>query len=431
MPSSCRELRDALAQCLQESDCVMVQRNTARDCLRSPLAETLPTKCQQLRKGFGECKRGMVDMRKRFRGNMPVAYSVYLCTTRLFNMSFSSDRSPPPTHRQHQQQQPQQKYDHRPPVSHKPAADMRLSLADLPMSYGEYRRPGLEGLERTVVKLQGHLVPSSKNGRRLVVVGDIHGMDAELALLLDRVGLDSNRDHVVAVGDMVGKGPNSTAVVARLMKLGASAVRGNHEDRVLLSRAEADAASGLLGAQLAEPEGLRRTGQADALAVARALSAEQVDWLSHLPVVLSADPLPLYLVHAGLVPGVALEKQDPWAVMNMRTLIYPREQLRKKQRPDQLEHNSDRAVAVPVENHSGEPWAEAWNRFQEGRPESERRTVVYGHDARVGHVERKYTLGLDSGCVRGGNLTAVVIQANQNSGFDHTTVQVSCQKPSR
>ncbi|KAK1978897.1 cytochrome c oxidase assembly protein PET191-domain-containing protein [Colletotrichum cereale] len=74
MPSSCKELREALAQCLQESECVMVQRNSASDCLRSPLAETLPTKCQQLKKGFGECKRGMVDMRKRFRGNMPVNY---------------------------------------------------------------------------------------------------------------------------------------------------------------------------------------------------------------------------------------------------------------------------------------------------------------------------------------------------------------------
>lgn len=74
MPSSCKELREALAQCLQESDCVMVHRNSAADCLRQPLVDTLPTKCQQLRKGFGECKRGMVDMRKRFRGNMPVAY---------------------------------------------------------------------------------------------------------------------------------------------------------------------------------------------------------------------------------------------------------------------------------------------------------------------------------------------------------------------
>ncbi|KAM0439645.1 hypothetical protein ACHAPT_000737 [Fusarium lateritium] len=74
MPSSCKELREALAQCLQESDCVMVQRNSAADCLREPLVDTLPLKCRQLKKGFGECKRGMVDMRKRFRGNMPVAY---------------------------------------------------------------------------------------------------------------------------------------------------------------------------------------------------------------------------------------------------------------------------------------------------------------------------------------------------------------------
>ncbi|CAM1502129.1 Fc.00g041130.m01.CDS01 [Cosmosporella sp. VM-42] len=74
MPSSCKELREALAQCLQESDCVMVERNRAADCLREPLSDTLPTKCKQLKKGFGDCKRGMVDMRKRFRGNMPVAY---------------------------------------------------------------------------------------------------------------------------------------------------------------------------------------------------------------------------------------------------------------------------------------------------------------------------------------------------------------------
>lgn len=52
----------------------MVQRNSAADCLREPLSDTLPLQCRQLKKGLGECKRGMVDMRKRFRGNMPVAY---------------------------------------------------------------------------------------------------------------------------------------------------------------------------------------------------------------------------------------------------------------------------------------------------------------------------------------------------------------------
>jgi cytochrome c oxidase assembly factor 5 len=52
----------------------MVHRNSAADCLREPLVDTLPLQCRQLKKGFGECKRGMVDMRKRFRGNMPVSY---------------------------------------------------------------------------------------------------------------------------------------------------------------------------------------------------------------------------------------------------------------------------------------------------------------------------------------------------------------------
>ncbi|CDM29523.1 hypothetical protein DTO013E5_5148 [Penicillium roqueforti] len=75
MPSSCNDIRRALAQCLQESDCIMVQRHTPRECLSSPLAEELPVKCQQLRKGFSECKRGLIDMRKRFRGNQPISVS--------------------------------------------------------------------------------------------------------------------------------------------------------------------------------------------------------------------------------------------------------------------------------------------------------------------------------------------------------------------
>ncbi|KAI5856267.1 cytochrome c oxidase assembly protein PET191-domain-containing protein [Tricharina praecox] len=73
MPSSCKDIRAALASCLQYSDCVLIDRNKPADCLREPLLQTLPTRCQQLKKGYGECKRGMVDMRKRFRGNQPVA----------------------------------------------------------------------------------------------------------------------------------------------------------------------------------------------------------------------------------------------------------------------------------------------------------------------------------------------------------------------
>lgn len=65
----------ALADCLQHSECVLVQRHSASDCLRHPLVETLPTRCQQLKKGYADCRRGLLDMRKRFRGNYPAALS--------------------------------------------------------------------------------------------------------------------------------------------------------------------------------------------------------------------------------------------------------------------------------------------------------------------------------------------------------------------
>jgi cytochrome c oxidase assembly factor 5 len=53
----------------------MVERHSAVDCLRAPHAESLPLKCQQLKKAFGECRRGMIDMRKRFRGNQPATFA--------------------------------------------------------------------------------------------------------------------------------------------------------------------------------------------------------------------------------------------------------------------------------------------------------------------------------------------------------------------
>jgi cytochrome c oxidase assembly factor 5 len=78
MPSSCKELRAALAACLQQSDCILIHHNKPLDCLSPPLIDTLPEQCQQLKRGFRDCKKGMVDMRKRFRGNQPISASAEL-----------------------------------------------------------------------------------------------------------------------------------------------------------------------------------------------------------------------------------------------------------------------------------------------------------------------------------------------------------------
>ncbi|ETN40422.1 uncharacterized protein HMPREF1541_04699 [Cyphellophora europaea CBS 101466] len=78
MPSSCKELRAALAACLQQSDCILVEHHKPLDCLSPPLVHTLPEQCQQLKRGFRDCKKGMVDMRKRFRGHQPISASTEL-----------------------------------------------------------------------------------------------------------------------------------------------------------------------------------------------------------------------------------------------------------------------------------------------------------------------------------------------------------------
>ncbi|KAL7947248.1 Metallo-dependent phosphatase-like protein [Trichoderma barbatum] len=383
--------------------------------------------------------------------------SSYLCVTRLYNAPFIR----------------QAKDDKLKPAPGVPKpVKVQLTDADLPMTYGSFRRPNMDGLT-LMASLPDELVPTFENKRRLVIVGDIHGMDAVLEKLLKKVDFDTARDHLIATGDMINKGPDSPGVIARLMSLNASAVRGNHEDRILLSLAEAEARAGV-SKDLSSADAESHRGESEFLATGRKLSKEQVRWLVKLPVILAVEQLRILVAHAGLVPGVRPELQDPWAVMNMRTLIYPREDLRKKEtkkskrdsddsssdetpqsppataqpsdsEPEHEEEEeeqgetlesirqkdayTDRQIAIPVEGRDGEKWPQAWNRFQKRLKKSHRYTVVYGHDAKRGFRQERYTFGLDSGCVRGGALTALVVEGKEGGkgGFTHTVMQVHCK----
>ncbi|KAL7931011.1 Metallo-dependent phosphatase-like protein [Trichoderma chlorosporum] len=385
--------------------------------------------------------------------------SSYLCVTRLYSAPFASEAKDDKS---------------KSSAAHSKPVHVTLTDADLPMTYGSFRRPNMDGLT-LMASLPAELVPTFENKRRLVIVGDIHGMDAMLETLLQKVDFDTKRDHLIATGDMINKGPDSPGVVSRLMRLNASAVRGNHEDRILLSLAEAEARSGV-SKDLSSADAEAHRGESEFLATGRKLSKEHVQWLAKLPVILAVEPLRMFIAHAGLVPGVRPELQDPWAVMNMRTLIYPREEMRKnelKKRSDttrdsddasdeapqspapadqpsnnnsEPEHEeeeegetlesvrekdayTDREVAIPVEGRDGEKWPNAWNRLQRRLKKSHRYTVVYGHDAKRGFRQTRYTFGLDSGCVKGGALTALVVEGKEGGkgGFTHTVMQVHCE----
>lgn len=166
--------------------------------------------------------------------------------------------------------------------------------------------------------------------------------------LLDEVRFHPRNDHLIFAGDMISKGPHSPGVVDFAHDLGASCVRGNHEDRVLLAYRDIHSQQLALQGPDEDPQwtgddmGEESFSHGDYRdrALARQLNVRQVDWLRKCPVILKVGEIrgmgEVVVVHAGLVPGVELEKQDPVAVMNMRTV--------------------DLDTLVPSERRDGIPW---------------------------------------------------------------------------
>lgn len=205
-----------------------------------------------------------------------------------------------------------------------------------------------------------------------IIIGDVHGCLTELDALLRKVRY-TRGDRLILVGDLVAKGPDSAGVVARARELGALAVRGNHDERVLSwFRAERE------GPPLDRP--LSRGHRA----VCAALSDEDVAWLEALPLTLRLPEHRTTVVHAGLRPGVAIHRQDPVDLLNMRSLT------------------STGGVSYRADD--GVPWASRWTGSD---------LVVFGHDAIRGLQRYEQAIGLDTGCVYGGQLTALLLPSRR------------------
>lgn len=216
-------------------------------------------------------------------------------------------------------------------------------------SFGPNTSPRVEDLIR-IRTLDPNLVPADLTGsdagatsrKRLVIVGDVHGCKEEcksyrliwgihqidkLAIVMDilkKVSFNQKGgDHLIFVGDMINKGPDSTGVVDLARTLSASSVRGNHEDRILHIRHQM-VKTGTLRTADGEEYSSLSSREREERKLARSLSDEQAQWLDNCPVILKVGQVPglgqVVVVHAGLVPGVELKKQDLSSVMTMRTI---------------------------------------------------------------------------------------------------------------
>lgn len=229
-------------------------------------------------------------------------------------------------------------------------------------------------------------------GCRVYAVGDIHGRIDLLDRLLARMAADAGRRPgpgrtiIVFLGDYVDRGPDSRAVVERLMAGPPAAgslagaewicLKGNHEQYMLRFLTELSVGpawlwnGGLATVQsyAAIPEGQESDVAALQMLLSRALPPSHLRFLSRLRMMhVEGD---YAFVHAGIRPGVALADQDPTDLMWIRDdfLFDP----------------------APLE-----------------------KVVVHGHTIVPVPEIRPNRIGIDTGAYASGNLTALVLEGTE------------------
>jgi hypothetical protein len=213
---------------------------------------------------------------------------------------------------------------------------------------------------------------------RTLFVGDVHGCPYELLVLLERVKFDTG-DRLVFVGDVLARGPDSIAVLDIVRRTGAVLVRGNHEERLLRSYEVPEHPLGWQGARSEPKKPQKPLGRIHAEVKAR---MRAIDWslLEASPLYVDLPEHGVRVVHAGVVPGVPIEKQKRSTLLTIRTL-----------------------------GPHGEPLEKGGNVLWGTRYRDEPH-VIFGHYARVEPQLHPWATGLDTGCVYGGHLTGLLLE---------------------
>jgi bis(5'-nucleosyl)-tetraphosphatase (symmetrical) len=264
-------------------------------------------------------------------------------------------------------------------------------------------------------------------------IGDIQGCCDELKALLKRCHYSADRDELWFVGDLVNRGPQSleTLRFVRSLGTGATVVLGNH-DLHLLALA--------FGSK-------RKAKEGDTLDdILEAPDRDQLlEWLLGRPLAVYDEPRGDFLVHAGLVPDwtprvAAKLAREVEAVLRQdaRTLFDGMYGNKPERWNDNLRGmdrlrfvinaftrmrfcTADGAIDLKMKAAPGEqpedlfPWFDAPGRKSSGV------RVICGHWSTLGYRRRADLLALDTGCIWGGALTAVNLDA------DEPPVQLGCQ----
>jgi bis(5'-nucleosyl)-tetraphosphatase (symmetrical) len=273
---------------------------------------------------------------------------------------------------------------------------------------------------------------------KIYAIGDVQGCAPSLKSLIKKLPKESK---MIFLGDLVNRGPSSLGTLRQLKSLQehgrAECILGNHDLHLLAIDA-----------------GLRKTKGLDTVSTILHAPdrAELIHWLRHRPMALSNGKV--ITVHAGILPQwdlqqtiecaqeveKALRKKtyvdflanmygntpNQWShslkgIERLRVITNALTRLRFCTPAGQMEFDSKEGLENGPKGYI--PWFKAPKR-------KTRDTLVYfGHWSTLGLMRRDNVIGLDTGCVWGGKLTAMEIPDSgkdskkleliQVAGYDH------------
>ncbi|MGZ8216980.1 symmetrical bis(5'-nucleosyl)-tetraphosphatase [Methylomagnum sp.] len=265
----------------------------------------------------------------------------------------------------------------------------------------------------------------------IYAIGDVQGCFAELQALLEKLRFDPAQDRLWFTGDLVNRGPRSLETLRCIRGLGeaAVAVLGNHDLH-------------LLAVALGVSKTKHRDTFGDVLAAPD--RDELLDWLRHCPLLHREGGF--YLIHAGLPPQWSAEdaarhaaevesllrgdnygeffrhmygdQPDMWSDYlrgwgRLRFITNCLTRLRYCEWDGRVEFKHK---GVPG---SQPPHLRPW--FDVPGRRSVDATIVFGHWSTLGFHAGPGVYGLDTGCLWGGELTALRLD-----GEDRARVSVAC-----
>jgi bis(5'-nucleosyl)-tetraphosphatase (symmetrical) len=268
----------------------------------------------------------------------------------------------------------------------------------------------------------------------LYCIGDVQGCDAALGRLLDKIDFSPSRDMLYVLGDLVNRGPESAAVLRRLMSYGDSArcLLGNH-DLSLLAVAHGRRAP-------------HRNDTMDSVLLAPD-RGELIEWLRHQRMAIQAHGL--LMVHGGVLPqwdaaqtlSLASEVEQTlrgpgmvdflsqmygnepaqWddglkGTDRLRVIVNALTRLRFCTPEGVMDLKASGGLADAPPGYL--PWFDVPGR------KTAQETIAFGHWSTLGFIQRRDIISMDTGCVWGGALSALRL----GDAGAHELVQVKCEQ---